>query len=424
MKEEKRITRIKLFIIIIAILVVIGVIVAIIININKNDNTENEELKANTLETGANDKNTANEFVLYENAEEMVDVTVGTYIYNQGRKELCKMQVPSNYQIKNGLIRNVEEKENIEGTISSLQKEGKLLADDKLLCAFYLGNNGFNYVEPSENDTVIRVGVYTDSWKEMEKVNNAYEVKIGNITAYALRDDERNKDAVNIYIPFDEYLMVCIKYQTSPQIDSTSLEAIADAVCEKITILYNDSEYEEQDKKENSNTSKEEEISNITWSDLFQEGGNKVTLHMKSNKKKGIFKIDYPESYEIDTFQRDYEGQTVKNLVEKSGNVHENVWVRNKSNTSFTAMVETIQSYGNETWTQRMQRKNPEGFSMGTEEHPGYAYKSDSGTIYLSYQGGDHYALEISYYNSDVIRKYGVKAIAEYLYNMVSYIEN
>lgn len=403
MGEEKGITKIKLFVIIVAILVLIGVIVAIIININKNDNTENEELKYNTLETGASDENSSNEFVLYEDAEEMIDITVGTYIYNQGRKELCKMQVPSNYQIKNGLIRNVEEKEKIEGTISSLQKEGKLLSNDKLLCGFYLGNNGFNYVEPADNDTVIEVSIYTDSWNEMEKANNAYEVKIGDIKAYALRDDKRNKDAVKIYIPFDENILLCIKYQTSPQIHSTSLETIADAVCEKITILYNNSKDEEQDKKENSNTSKEEGTSNITWSDLFQEGGNKVTLHMKSEDNKGIFKIDYPENYEIYTLQRDYEGQTVKNLVEESGNVHENVWVRNKTNTTFTAVVETRQAYDNETWTQRMQRKKPDGFSMGTEEHPGYAYESDSGTIYLSYQGGDCYALEISYYNSDVI---------------------
>lgn len=156
-------------------------------------------------------------------------------------------------------------------------------------------------------------------------------------------------------------------------------------------------EYISQESEKTEELDEENDTGTISWNSLFPDGGNRTNITFKEDSgETRTFKIDYPENYELNVWQRDYEGQTVKDFVEKNGDVQNNVWVE-KEYVTFRVYIETSQASENEIFTQRAQRKNPEGFALGTEEHPAWAYQ-DGGVINLYYQGGDkimHLLLDI-----------------------------
>ena len=146
-------------------------------------------------------------------------------------------------------------------------------------------------------------------------------------------------------------------------------------------------EYISQESEKTEELDEENDTGTISWNSLFPDGGNRTNITFKEDSgETRTFKLDYPENYELNVWQRDYEGQTVKDFVEKNGDVQNNVWVE-KEYVTFRVYIETSLASENETFTQRAQRKNPEGFALGTEEHPAWAYQ-DGGLINLYYQGG------------------------------------
>ena len=187
---------------------------------------------------------------------------------------------------------------------------------------------------------------------------------------------------------------------------------------------YENTEETDENVYESTESEETEELDEkISWKSLFPDGGNRTTITFKDDDDDmKAFKLDYPENYELNVWQRDYEGQTVKDFIEKNGDVQNNVWVE-KEYVTFQVYIETSQVSENETFTQRAQRKNPEGFALGTEEHPAWAYQ-DGGVIDLYYQGAQNYALVMRYNNSTSVNKYGAQAVAEFLYNMITYTEN
>ena len=177
------------------------------------------------------------------------------------------------------------------------------------------------------------------------------------------------------------------------------------------------SEYENEDEDDN-----EIDDGSISWNTLFPDGGSRISITLKEERDTRAFKMDFPGNYELAFYQRSYEGQTIKDLVEETGNIKNNVWVQG-DDADMHVRIETSQTTHDETLTQKAERKNPDGFALGTEEHPAWAYQS-SGEITLYYQGGQNYALIMYYDNSDAIDEYGTQAVAEFLYNMISYTEN
>ena len=187
------------------------------------------------------------------------------------------------------------------------------------------------------------------------------------------------------------------------------------------TEIYEDNiEEDEFDSEENTDLETDTEV--LSWKALFPDGGNRTTITFREDRETRAFKMDFPEKYELNPWQRDYEGQTVKNLIEETDDIQENV-IAQGEDVELWAYIETTESYENETFTQREERKHPEGFALGSEEHPAWAYQ-DGGEINFSYQGGPNYALVVSYYNFSAVHKYGAQAVAEFLYNMISYSEN
>lgn len=176
----------------------------------------------------------------------------------------------------------------------------------------------------------------------------------------------------------------------------------------------------QEDSEEDMDT--ENDSGEISWNAMFPGGGNKTTITFREDREIRAFKMDFPENYELNPWQRDYEGQTVKKLIEETGDIQNNVWTEGED-AGLWAYIETSQTSEKETFTQRAQRKYPDGFALGTEEHPAWV-DSDSGTINLYYQGGQNYALVIRYDNTSSIYKFGEQAVAEYLYNMITYTEN
>lgn len=176
----------------------------------------------------------------------------------------------------------------------------------------------------------------------------------------------------------------------------------------------------QEDSKENTDI--ENDTGMISWNTLFPDGGNRITITFREDGEVRAFKMDFPGNYELNPWQRDYEGQTVKDLIEETGDIQNNVWTQGED-ADLWAYIETTQVSKDETFTQRAERKNPEGFALGSEEHPAWAYE-DGGEINLYYQGGQNYALVVSYDNSSAVREYGAQAVAEFLYNMISYSEN
>lgn len=176
----------------------------------------------------------------------------------------------------------------------------------------------------------------------------------------------------------------------------------------------------QEDSEENADT--ENDTGEISWNALFPDGGNRRTITFREDREIRAFKMDFPEKYELGPWQKSYEGQTVKDLIKETGDIQKNVDCRGED-ADLWAYIETTEAYRNETYTQRAERKNPEGFALGSEEHPAWAYR-DGGEINLSYQGGPNYALVVSYDNSSAVYKYGEQAVAEFLYNMISYSEN
>lgn len=192
------------------------------------------------------------------------------------------------------------------------------------------------------------------------------------------------------------------------------------------TEIYEDNNVEENESINQEDSREDEDTENdtgeISWNALFPDGGNRITITFREDREVRAFKMDFPEKYELNPWQCKYEGQTVKDLIKETGDIQKNVDAQGED-ADLWVYIETTEAYENETYTQRAERKNPEGFALGTEEHPAWAYK-DSGEIHLSYQGGPNYALVVSYDNFDAVNKYGAQAVAEFLYNMISYSEN
>lgn len=386
-------------------------------NTSSNSSTTNKSNPENI--SGSTNSN--GKFTLYPNSEDLVELTIGSYFQKTGRTELCKFKVPSNYKIENGLIRNIEDKETLNGTIKKLNSEEKLKSNDKLLCSFYLESPETpSYIEPTPNDTVIKLNIFTDAWKETENFKNAYSFKVNDLQAYALRDNTAKKDAVSLYIQFDENIILSLEYQTGPQISSTSIETIADELVKNITISYKNSAIEEMPNPSISNpdnTEKDNEA--LNYSTLFEDGGNKLSIQIKKSNDSRTFKLDLPENFEFDEFGSNENGTKLKKYINDHGNSYEGIAIK-KDYTNFYTEISTTVTTNSENSLQRAQRRFPNGFSIGTDEHPAWAYE-DNGNVWVFYQGEQTCVLSMEYSNSTLLNKYGANAIAKCLYDMISY---
>lgn len=213
------------------------------LNFNKNNNSNS--IINNTTNSITNNNSTpiqneeyddTSTFSLYHTSENLEEVEIGTYLINSGYHKLCKISFPSNYQIQSGILMNKNGKENIDGIVSSLIENSKINLEDKLLCNFYIGNEGFHPVETKEGDIFAHVAVHTDAWKEMENLKDAYEVKVGNYTLYG-KEGRKGiyNNAILVSIPIDEHLIIDINYSISSKSKQPSVKEVVDAFAENIS---------------------------------------------------------------------------------------------------------------------------------------------------------------------------------------------
>ena len=182
----------KILIVTIATLIIILFLTVIIFLIKTNDgndkiektinNNNSDFIANNTNEIIVNDK-----FELYPASEGTQDIQIGTYLQTnklKGNVDLCTISFPKNYYIKEGSLVNSVVKEKIEGKVSDLINTNKINLEDKKLRRFIIGTDNFNYIEPASNDTIFRVSVYIDGYREIQ---NAYEKKIDGYTIYGTK---------------------------------------------------------------------------------------------------------------------------------------------------------------------------------------------------------------------------------------------
>lgn len=237
----------KAIIIICTCIILVVVLITLsyfVLNFNKDNNsnsiinnTTNSIIDNNSTPIQNEEDNNDSTFSLYHTNENLEEVEVGTYLRNSGYHKLCKISFPSNYQIQRGTLMNKNGKENIDGIISSLIENSKINLEDKLLCNFYIGNEGFNSVEPKEGDIFAHVAVYTDAWKEMENMKkDTYKVKVGNYTLYGVESKNGNYDnTILVSIPIDEHLIIDINYSICSKSKQLSVKEVVDAFAENIS---------------------------------------------------------------------------------------------------------------------------------------------------------------------------------------------
>lgn len=257
MKNKKMIMII--FIVLIIILLLIGITFAIKAS-RKNDktiNNNNTDFIANNNKTNINDK-----FELYPSSEGTQDIQIGAYLITNKSKEnvnLCTISFPKNYYIKEGILVNSEGKEKIEGKVSDLINNHKINLEEKKLRGFKIGTENFNYIEPTSNDTIISVSVYTDGYRGTQ---NTYEKKIDEYyTIYGVkRETSVYPNAISIYIPITKEIYVCIEYAVSPQLENANVKDVVDMFAKNIKVNYK----EETIVNTNQNSTNENEKNSST----------------------------------------------------------------------------------------------------------------------------------------------------------------
>ena len=234
----------KLIIVTIATLIIILFLTVIIFLIKTNDrndkiektinNNNSDFIANNTNETIVNDK-----FELYPASEGTQDIQIGTYLQTnklKGNVDLCTISFPKNYYIKEGSLVNSVVKEKIEGKVSDLINTNKINLEDKKLRRFIIGTDNFNYIEPASNDTIFRVSVYIDGYREIQ---NAYEKKIDGYTIYgAKKDNSAYPNAISIYIPITKEIYVYVEYSAGPQLKNANVKDVVDMFAQNIKINY------------------------------------------------------------------------------------------------------------------------------------------------------------------------------------------
>lgn len=266
----------KIFFIAFSSIFIAILLVTIIIFTLKGNNKNTSSISENNSNIINNtNETTNNSFELYPSSEGTQDIQIGAYIVtnkSKGNVNLCTISFPNNYYIQDGSLVDSDGKEKIEGKVSDLINNNKINLENKKLRSFKIGTENFNYTEPAQNDTIIRVSVYTDGYRGIQ---NAYEKEIDGYTIYgAKRDNSVYPNAISIYIPITKEIYIYVEYSVGPQLENANIKDVVDMFAKNIKFDYIE-ETTINTNPNSTNQNKEEASTNTSNNDLTVTFNNK-----------------------------------------------------------------------------------------------------------------------------------------------------